>query len=300
MSTKPAVSVLILTFNHEQYIAEAIESVLSQEYSDLEIVCGDDCSKDRTRSILIDYHDRYPDKIKLVLHQHNKGISLNFNSCLEHCTGDYVFLLGGDDVFLPGKINQQVDFMENDLSIAISYHDVEVFSSETGLTQYLYSSRHKIFNGGADELIANGTFCCGCSVAVRRLNLPKCDLRIKYSSDWLWYIDILKSDIGNTIKFFPGVFSRYRRHENNITSALARDAARGFAEVMLTLDIVEKKYPEHSNSVYRARCERKFVYAIKFILCGEYGSGLRLLVSVLRENIRSPWYFICRKLKLGI
>lgn len=300
MNKFPLVSVILTTYNSEKFISETINSVLNQDYPKLEIVCGDDYSIDNTRHFLKSYYNSYPEKIKLVFQNENVGISQNFNSCLDVCEGDYIFLIGGDDIFLPGKLKHQVDFMMKNVDTVISYHDVEVFSSETGHVQYLYSDRHGFHQGGANTLIANGTFCCGCSIAVRNQNLPKADVRIKYSSDWLWYIDILKLNPGQGINYLPGIFSRYRRHSNNITTALAKDPSLGFAEECLTFDIITQKYPEYYSSIFRYRSEREFVYSLKFIMSFQFVSGLLLLVSTLSRNKFSPWYFLRRKMKFYV
>ncbi|WP_211208520.1 hypothetical protein, partial [Pseudomonas agarici] len=74
-----------------------------------------------------------------------------------------------------------------------------------------YNNVHGRQEGGASVLVERGAFNCGCSVAVRNRNLPMCDERIKFASDWLWYIEILMSG-GGGIKYLDGVFARYRRH----------------------------------------------------------------------------------------
>src|SRR5262245_39714091 len=92
------VSVLIIAYNHERYLAQAIESVLAQKLSwPLELVIAEDCSTDRTREIVMDYARRYPDTIRPLFHEHNVGMSRNFQAGLEACTGKYIALLDGDD-----------------------------------------------------------------------------------------------------------------------------------------------------------------------------------------------------------
>jgi acetyltransferase-like isoleucine patch superfamily enzyme len=76
---KPIVSVLMITYNHEKYIAQAIDSVLMQKSNfDYEIVIGEDCSTDRTRGIILEYKAKYTDKIKLLLKEKNVGMMQNF------------------------------------------------------------------------------------------------------------------------------------------------------------------------------------------------------------------------------
>ena len=88
------VSVHMVTYNHERFIAQAIESVLMQRASfNYELVIGEDCSTDRTRQIAEDYQRRYPDKIRLLLPSQNPGMMRNFMRTIGACRADYIALL---------------------------------------------------------------------------------------------------------------------------------------------------------------------------------------------------------------
>src|ERR1700676_4069851 len=91
-------SVMMITYNHERFIAQAIESVLAQRVNfDYEIVIGEDCSTDRTRNIVMDFHRRYPDRIVPLLRRYNLGGPENLIATLASCGRQYVALLEGDD-----------------------------------------------------------------------------------------------------------------------------------------------------------------------------------------------------------
>ena len=84
----PLVSVCMTTYNHEPYIAEAIESVLAQQTSfGVELVGGEDCSTDRTAAICREYAAKYPDRIRLVTSPENVGWRANYLSTFEACSG---------------------------------------------------------------------------------------------------------------------------------------------------------------------------------------------------------------------
>ena len=106
-------SVLMITYNQEKFIAQALDSVLMQEVDfAYEIVIGDDCSSDSTRSILLDYQQKFPDRIRLLLPEKNQGAMRNFVSVLKACQGEYVATLEGDDFWTcPYKMQNQVDFL---------------------------------------------------------------------------------------------------------------------------------------------------------------------------------------------
>ena len=111
---RPLVSVGVMTYNHEKYIAKAIESVIMQEVNfKYEIVIAEDCSTDRTRDIVIEYQKKYPDLIRLILHEQNVGMKANSNILRRSCRGIYRANLEGDDFWIdPCKLQKQVDFLE--------------------------------------------------------------------------------------------------------------------------------------------------------------------------------------------
>lgn len=121
------VSVLITTYNHEVFIVQAIESALMQKTDfDYEIVIGEDCSTDRTREIVIEYARRYPQQIRLLLHERNLGGFgvLNFTETLKACRGQYIAILEGDDYWTdPLKLQKQVDFLDQNPGCVMCHHD---------------------------------------------------------------------------------------------------------------------------------------------------------------------------------
>jgi glycosyltransferase involved in cell wall biosynthesis len=97
----PLVSLAIITYNQKDYLRECIESVLSQDYENIEIVIADDCSTDGTQDMLREYDKKYPNKFVLKLSERNQGITANSNLALFACCGKYIAMTGGDDIFLP-------------------------------------------------------------------------------------------------------------------------------------------------------------------------------------------------------
>ncbi len=111
----PKVSVLIITYNHARFIAQAIESALAQRTSfDYEIVIGDDCSTDGTREIVLDYARSHSDRIRTVLQKRNVGGCANGQATLAACNGEYIAHLEGDDYWTcDEKLEKQVALLES-------------------------------------------------------------------------------------------------------------------------------------------------------------------------------------------
>ena len=128
-SATPLVSVCMTTYNHEAYLSRAIESVLAQETAfDVELVLGEDCSTDATRSVCEDYAARYPDRIRLVTSAENVGWRANYRRTFEACRGKYVAYLDGDDWWSdPRKLQKQADVLEADPECGMCYTAAERF-----------------------------------------------------------------------------------------------------------------------------------------------------------------------------
>jgi glycosyltransferase involved in cell wall biosynthesis len=108
------VSVAVITYNHEQFIAQAIESVLMQQMAFVvELVIGEDCSTDGTRRIVQAYARKYPNVIHVLLHKKNVGMARNYEAVSQACRGKYIAWLEGDDYWrTPQKLQKQVALME--------------------------------------------------------------------------------------------------------------------------------------------------------------------------------------------
>ena len=114
--SEPVLSVLFITYNHEKYIREALDSVLRQKTDfEYEIVVGEDCSTDGTRQILDEYKKKYPDRIRLLYRTANYGRpTLNVYETAVSCKGRYIATLEGDDFWTDeNKLRKAVDFLES-------------------------------------------------------------------------------------------------------------------------------------------------------------------------------------------
>jgi glycosyltransferase involved in cell wall biosynthesis len=123
------VSVLLSTYNHENFIKWAVESVLMQETDfDFELVIIEDFSTDGTRDIVTDFQKKYPDKIRLVLSDKNMNNLDNFVSAFQSSAARYIAMLDGDDFWTsPRKLQRQADFLDTHPECSVCFHNVRVF-----------------------------------------------------------------------------------------------------------------------------------------------------------------------------
>ena len=121
------VSILCMTYNHAEFISNAIESFINQETSfQYEIVIGEDCSTDDTLTILKNWAEKYPNKIKLLTGSPNLGVQSNWVRTYQACSGRYIAMCEGDDRWTDSlKLQKQFDYMEANPSCSLTFGNVQ-------------------------------------------------------------------------------------------------------------------------------------------------------------------------------
>lgn len=128
MEAQPLVSVIMPSYNAEKYIAESIESVLHQTYANWELVITDDCSTDRTTDIVKSYCQQ-DQRIDFVVAERHSGIAGTRNQSITRAKGRFVAFLDNDDLWMPEKLEKQVNFML-ETGCAFSYSEYELMKDD--------------------------------------------------------------------------------------------------------------------------------------------------------------------------
>ena len=130
------VSVGVITYNHEEFIHQALESILSQKCNfQFEVIIGDDCSQDKTQNIILDYEKKFSNKIKTHLNNVNKGLLANFKFVTDNCNGKYITICAGDDYWNdPYKLQKQVDFLEANPDFGLVHSNVYLLKNDSVIT----------------------------------------------------------------------------------------------------------------------------------------------------------------------
>ena len=131
------VSVIIPAYNHEKYIKDCIESVINQTYKNLEIIVEDDCSKDNTAKVIRNINDK---RLKKIFSKKNKGVVDTMNDLVSRCTGDYIAILGSDDVWYPTKIEKQVKVMEENPKLGAVFTLADIIDEKGNINEEEFSS----------------------------------------------------------------------------------------------------------------------------------------------------------------
>lgn len=239
MNLEPKISVLMITYNHDRFIRQALDSVLSQqtEYS-YEVVIGDDASTDRTAAILAEYAGKFPDRVRLLRRDKNLGMNANLAETLAACRGEYVAMLEGDDYWTdPNKLTQQVEFLDGHPDCVNCFHNVVVFSDDPAVPvkgyQLQADGRRLLCAADLKPRYAQVDFLRGnyiptCSVMFRRSaagTLPPWFRKLQLGDHPL---HILCTEHG-LAAYLPGVMAAYRLHAGGVWSSNTQlhRAARG-------------------------------------------------------------------------
>ncbi|MDH5598625.1 MAG: glycosyltransferase, partial [Cyclobacteriaceae bacterium] len=107
MESNPPVSVICICYNHALYVKEAIDSVINQTYSNIEIILVNDASTDHSDEVIKKIIEQYP-RIQYLKNERNRGLNKSFNRAFSQSKGDYIIDFATDDLLYPERIEKQV------------------------------------------------------------------------------------------------------------------------------------------------------------------------------------------------
>ncbi|MBM3590851.1 MAG: glycosyltransferase [Alphaproteobacteria bacterium] len=165
----PKISVIISSYNHEKYIAQAIESVLSQSFADFELLIIDDNSTDNTAGIIKNFKDP---RIKFFQNSQNFGMTINTNNLIKKASGNYIATLNSDDYWQHNKLAKQIDFLEKNLDYGACFTLANIVDDngksptkiKTNPFKHLELNRFELLN----YLFFNNNFLCYPSAMIRK------------------------------------------------------------------------------------------------------------------------------------
>lgn len=275
------VSVLMITYNQQEYIEQAIESVLMQKTDfKFELIIGEDCSTDDTLKICQMYQQKHPSQIRLLARENNLGMARNFLATLQQCHGEYLAILEGDDLWTdPLKLQKQADFLDTHPDFAMVFTRTEFFYQDIDRPGY------EMPQPGQEpytlESLLKSNFIPTCSVMYRQgtvMHLP----------DWLnrlemldWPLHVLHAERGK-IGFLDERMAKYRIHSAGTYSS--RKITQNYKSVLKFYNVINR---------YLGRTYRKAIHGYQMIICKEMSrlseeEGAR--VDHLRYKILTIWH----------
>ena len=212
------VEIVLTTYNGETYIAEQLDSLLSQTYKNLRVLVFDDGSTDGTEAIVKGYVDQHPN---IVWHKNerNLGYTMNYLRGLKHTTADYVMLCDQDDIWKPEKVEHTLQKMlenedkEKNTPILV-FTDAELYGSRIPEGR----SFHKTTRLNTKKVDLNAVLmenkCIGCTVMINRALLEHLEHLPKTARVHDWWLALIAAGFGRIV-YLNEMTLFYRQHDHN-------------------------------------------------------------------------------------
>lgn len=283
------VTTLIMTYNHEAFIGQALDSALAQVGDfDHEILVSEDCSTDRTREIVLDYHLRHPGRIRLLLSERNVRSNEVVARGIRAARGAYLALLDGDDYWLTtNKLQKQVDFLEQHRECSMCFHNARVVQEEEDGPGRLWTPADQNEISTIEDLW-RGNFIATASTMFRRDALgeiPAWYLPLFPITDWPLYLLIAEH---GAIGYIDEVMSVYRYHSGGLYSA--RSEAEKIQATGRLYRTMNANLNYRYDRIAKAACARYFFeWAEEYECRGERARARSCLMkSAIAGGLRFP------------
>lgn len=296
----PVISVCMITYNHEPFIARAIEGVMEQDSPYLfELVIGEDCSTDNTRQICLEFERKHPEVIRVLESSANLGITGNFIRTLAACRGKYIALCEGDDFWTSSsKLHSQVRFLEQNPEYAMVSGRVEMVD-EQGLTpadtsqleeQLLRIKREPGFFDLLQYNMINTPTVCLRQKVLRSLVDEARIRRLWFCVDyWFW----LRIAVKGKIYLADDVYASYRVHSDGASRQVNFLRRR---MPWIRYDAVRHYVMEHSNI---PTMQKAALFKAMATVAKGRASELSLRIKAMMWCVINPQFIIARVRQLS-
>ena len=127
----PRISVIAVSYNHERWILQTLESIKAQTLQDFELIYADDASQDRSADIAREWLLRQPFPVKTIIHKENRGLCRTLNEALAHCNGRHLQTIACDDILFPEKFERQAQILDAAApEVAMVYSGAELIDAD--------------------------------------------------------------------------------------------------------------------------------------------------------------------------
>ena len=222
MNTDKLISVIILAYNQENYIQDAINSVLNQNYPNIEIIVNDDCSSDKTVEKIKEIKD---DRIRLIEAKYNQGINAGLDRAICAAKGEYIVLLGGDDMMTPDYMKKILQTFEEHSDIGAVYCNLIPIDEKNIPYKNIPKRRYYTYNQTEAEqlrfafLYGNFVFSTGMAVKAKYFKeLLPLPFSIVNNQDFKIHVDLIINGVKNIVLDDKLILYRVFRDKTNISS----------------------------------------------------------------------------------
>lgn len=169
---KPVISVIMLVYNHGEYLANAIESVVQQQADEpFELLIGEDRSTDASREIAVSYQRKHPGRIRIITAEHNVGAHRNWMRLTGAARGEFIAHVDGDDYWLPGKLALQLARLRARPEAAAVYSNAIAVDRDGKVIGQFNDVGDREFQ--LSTLLRRGNFLCMSTMVFRAVLLPE-------------------------------------------------------------------------------------------------------------------------------
>lgn len=287
---EPVLSVLMITYNHEPFIREALESVFMQQVDfPIEVVIGEDCSTDRTREVITECCKTAPFPVTLITSERNVGMHANFRRTLAACRGEFVALLEGDDYWTDAeKLKVQVSLLLSDPTLSLIGHRAALRFSDDCLPSVRASWPDPVVPvreiGDIDLATLTGfRFYFPTASAVLRRTIVK-DLSAEY--DALFFLDCvlwLEAALHGRVHVLPRVASVYRIGPTGVSHGANPHPGHSH-HLLIAYDLSDRRRRKVLLPLLR---ERIHTDAHTSEISGSRGEAAGLLMALVRRELAS-------------
>ncbi len=299
----PTVSVVLPVYNCEEYIYEAIQSILNQSYVDFEVLIIDDFSTDNTVEIINKFKD---ERIKLILKSENTGYTDSLNYAISIATGKYIARMDGDDICLPKRFEKQVEYLDKNQNIILCGTGIQILGTET----FLY---HPSINKEIKVKLCFGSSFYHPTVMGRKEFFLKNPYNKNFepAEDYdLWTRLIFEGELAN----LDEVLLLYRVHENQVSYIMSNHQTTvGYSSQYRMFEPLlgnEKKHVDLLHKIFKVNVNytiNDFKEALSFIYLikknneklGFYDKILFAKTINNKKNIFLKNYFRTEKIELN-
>ena len=279
----PKVSVICTCFNHEDYVIESMQSVLSQTYKNVEVIVVDDGSTDKSADVIEDFLKQHPE-ITFIRLEKNEGICKAFNTAFKICSGDFIIDLAADDILLPERLESGVKIFETlDNSYGIIFSDAEWIDAH-GKRLCFHSEKYPhntIPEGNIYQALIERYFICSPTMVFRRAvieTLGGYDETLTYEDFDFW----IRSSRIFKYHYEPSVMVKKRKLKNSLSQNQFK--------------ILNK----HNHSTYLVCCKIRDLNrtkAEKQALNGRIQYEIRQCIRTLDFTLVLKYFALCMKNK---
>lgn len=270
------VSVFMLTYNQEEFIAQAIESILNQKTNfKYQLVIGEDCSSDNTRNICESYSNQNQSKIKLLPPlKDNIGLIANYSRTIKECNGKYIAICDGDDYWIDEfKLQKQVDFLEKNTDYSIVYTEIQKLFPNGELVDSYTTNQYK--DSSFDDLVFLN-FIPSVSVLFKNIQgieeIPSWITKHPYG-DWPTYLWTIKNggkihyinEITAVYRFDIGVSSKILDF-NEVDISILNDMLNDISFISKKRIILQSINKQKLNIVFRLNKNKNYFKAFQVFL----------------------------------